>query len=264
MADSPSWDPEQYAVFGDHRTRPFLDLIAQIRPESPPSRVLDLGCGTGNQTEILADRWPEAAVVGLDSSAEMLRAAEPRTRPGLRFELGDINAADVSGAEVVVSNAALQWVPEHRRLLGEWAESMRPGSWLAVQVPGNFDAPSHRIMRELAAEEPFAGPLRGVLRHEDAVDTSNAYLLNLASHGFIVDAWETTYSHVLQGENPVVDWVRGTGLRPVLESLLPDMRAQFETEYARRVRAAYPPADVGTVFGFRRIFFVGQKRPSTA
>lgn len=264
MPDSPSWDPQQYSVFGDHRTRPFLDLIAQIRPASPPSRVVDLGCGTGNQTEILADRWPDAEVIGLDSSPEMLRAAEPRTRPGLRFELGDIVTADVSDADVVVSNAALQWVPEHRRLLGEWAESMRPGSWLAVQVPGNFDAPSHRIMRELAAEEPFAEHLRGVLRHDDAVDTPNAYLQNIAAHGFIVDAWETTYSHVLHGENPVVEWVRGTGLRPVLESLRPDMRTQFETEYASRVRDAYPATDVGTVFGFRRIFFVGRKRPSNA
>ena len=160
---------------------------------------------------------------------------------------------------MVVSNAALQWVPGHQDLMRRWAKQLDAGAWLAVQVPGNFGAPSHALMRELAAGAAWSDKLEGVLRHADAVDEPEDYLSLLTEAGFDADVWETSYSQVLQGADPVLEWVRGTALRPVIAALDPDDFRRFEAEYAALLREAYPQHAWGTVFPFRRIFMVGRK-----
>jgi trans-aconitate 2-methyltransferase len=262
---STTWDPDQYAKFSDHRSRPFGDLLARVGV-SEPRLVVDLGCGNGPLTLSLAERWPGARVVGVDSSPQMLDAARSLDRDGRvewveadlsRWDLASLGAAP----DVVVSNATLQWVPGHRELLRAWATALAPGGWLALQVPGNLDAPSHRLMREVAAEHPAADRLRPALERL-GVDEPADYLRLFAAAGLEVDAWETTYLHVLDPggtqDNPALEWVRGTGLRPVLESLTdPVERDAFLAGYDARLRAAYPRTEVGVVFPFRRVFCVG-------
>lgn len=252
------WDPAQYGRYAGERGRPFLDLLARIDCESP-RRVVDLGCGPGDLTEVLCGRWPGAAVEGLDSSSEMITAAHAmHGRASYRVE--DVNDwLPPSDADVVICNAVLQWVPNHRELLRRWATELPAGAWLAFQVPGNFPAPSHRIMRELAREPSWAPLLRDVLRHEDAVDGPEEYATLLLDCGLEVDAWETTYVHLLSGKDPVLEWVRGTGLRPVLGALRGEDSIRFEAEYAARLREAYPATSHGTLFPFRRIFAVARK-----
>jgi trans-aconitate 2-methyltransferase len=256
------WDPQKYGQFSDERSRPFFDLVAQVRAESPRC-VVDLGCGSGELTATLAERWPQAAVVGVDSSAAMIERASALTdTPGsLSFETGNIADWRIGPeVDVVVSNAALQWVPTHRELIEQWAAAASPGPWLAWQVPGNFGAPSHVLMRELAESPAWSGKLAGVLRHRDTVAEPAAYLAMLDRAGFRAQAWETTYLHVLQGDNPVLEWVRGTALRPVFAALDEADARQFEDEYAAQLRTTYPATAMGTIFPFRRIFCVGQKR----
>jgi trans-aconitate 2-methyltransferase len=256
------WDPAKYVQFGDYRDRPYFDLTARVRTDSP-RLVLDLGCGPGNLTATLADRWPAAQVVGVDSSAEMLaRAAEwSAATPNLSFTLEDIAAwRPPEGTDVVVTNAALQWVPGHREMLPRWLEALEPGAWFAMQVPGNFNSPSHTLMRELAESPAWSGRLAGVLRHDDAVGHPGEYLRIMLDAGCDADAWETTYLQVLQGENPVLEWVRGAGLRPVLAALTAAEAREFEAEYSARLADAYPTSAHGTVYPFRRIFAVARKR----
>jgi trans-aconitate 2-methyltransferase len=253
------WDPQQYGLFGDERSRPFFDLVGRIGAEAPLT-VVDLGCGSGELTATLADRWPMATVQGIDSSPAMIAKAAPHASDRVSFEVLDIADWRMSPeVDVVVSNAALQWVPTHRALIEQWAEAASPGTWLAWQVPGNFGAPSHVLMRELAASERWAGKLAGVLRHSDAVAEPAEYLAILAAEGFAVDAWETTYLHVLQGPDPVLEWVRGSALRPIFSALGEDDARRFEREYAALLLEAYPPGEHGTVFEFRRLFCVGRK-----
>jgi trans-aconitate 2-methyltransferase len=223
---------------------------------------VDLGCGPGNLTATLAERWPGADVVGVDSSAEMLgkAAAVAEGIPSLRFELMDISDWMPSAeADVVVSNAALQWVPGHQDMMRKWLAVLRPGAWFAMQVPGNFNAPSHALMRGLAGSSRWESKLRGVLRGGESVGEPAEYLRILLDAGFTADAWETTYQQVLPGPDPVLEWVRGTALRPVLAVLSPEDGAAFEAEYAAALREAYPPTAHGTVFPFRRLFTVGRK-----
>lgn len=250
------WDPTQYARFADHRGRPFHELVARIGADAP-RRVVDLGCGAGELTVMLAQRWPQATVLGIDSSAEMIARAPAGA--GVAFALGAAADFDAAGTDVLVSNAMLQWVPDHLPLLARWARELNPGGWLAIQVPSNFDAPSHRLMRELAASPPWRARLAGVLRHRDAVATPAGYLDVLAGEGLDVDAWQTTYEHVLAGEDPVLEWVRGTGLRPILGALAPADAQRFSDAYAALLRAAYPPRPYGTVFGFARTFVVAHR-----
>jgi trans-aconitate 2-methyltransferase len=256
-----TWDPAKYAEYTDERSRPFFDLTARIlHPD--PRLVVDLGCGSGELTASLARRWPAAEVGGVDSSAEMVRTAQARSvLPNLGFRVGDIGDwTPPAGLDVLVSNAAFQWVPQHRALLRQWTQRMEPGAWIGFQVPGNFGAPSHVLMRELAASERWKKLLDGVLRHEDAVGEPADYLGLLQDAGYDGDAWETTYLHLLQGEDPVLDWVRGTGLRPVLAALAPQEAAEFEAQYAAALQAAYQPGAHGTVYPFRRIFCVARRR----
>ncbi|MCQ1946948.1 trans-aconitate 2-methyltransferase [Arthrobacter sp. zg-Y1116] len=255
------WDPEKYTQFSSHRDRPFFDLTARVAASSP-ARVVDLGCGTGVLTAALAARWPQAQVTGVDSSQEMVAAARALegAPSNLDFVQGRIEDWEPEpGTEVVVSNAALQWVPGHQELLRRWAKQLDDGAWLAVQVPGNFTAPSHVLMRELAASAAWAPKLEGVLRHADAVDEPVDYLALFTEAGFEADVWETSYAQALAGEDPVLEWVRGTALRPVIDALSTEDFTAFETEYAALLRQAYPRQAWGTVFPFRRLFMVGRK-----
>jgi trans-aconitate 2-methyltransferase len=250
------WDPQIYLEHADLRARPFLDLMTRV-PVTGPRKVVDLGCGPGGLTRQLADQWPAADVLGIDSSGEMIgRAAEYAIAGRCRFVVGDVREwVPDDGVDLIVSNATLQWVPGHLDLLPRWFGALAAGGALAIQVPDNFDAPSHVLMRELAGEAPWAARLAGVLRHSDAVHPVETYLDVLARAGASVDAWQTTYQHVLTGADPVLGWVRGTGLRPVLSALGSDAPA-FEEEYGKRLRAAYPETPYGTVFPFRRTFVV--------
>jgi trans-aconitate 2-methyltransferase len=259
------WDPSQYARYSDERARPFLDLVARIFHDEP-RRVVDLGCGPGTLTALLARRWPGATVEGIDSSPEMIERAAAEAGAGLSFRVADVASwQPPPDADVVVSNATLQWVPGHRELLRAWAAALPADGWLAFQVPGNFDAPSHAMMRSLAESPRWAPVLGDVLRHHDAVAEPSAYAALLLDAGLAADVWETTYLHLLSGPDPVLEWVRGTGLRPVLAALaeadgtaVPDSpsAAEFEASYAAQLRAAYPATEHGTVFPFRRIFAV--------
>jgi trans-aconitate 2-methyltransferase len=251
-----SWDPERYLTYADERGRPFLELVARIGAMSP-STVVDLGCGPGNLTAMLVERWPDAQVVGIDSSGEMIERARATT-PAVEFRVADLKEWVVSAdpVDVLVSNATLQWVPDHLDLLPDLVDRLMVGGWLAFQVPGNFDQPSHTIRTELAGEEPYAAHTAGV-----AVPSSHdpvVYLEALQRLGCTVDAWETTYLHVLEGDDPVFTWVSGTGARPTLQALPDDLRPGFEEEFKRRLRTAYPARDGRVVLPFRRTFVVAQ------
>jgi trans-aconitate 2-methyltransferase len=251
-----TWDPDRYLTYADERGRPFVELLARVAA-AEPATVVDLGCGPGNLTALLVERWPEARVVGLDSSAEMIEKARATT-PAVDFQVADLRdwATRADQVDVLVSNATLQWVPGHLELLPDLVARINPGGWLAFQVPGNFDEPSHTIRAELAAQAPYAEHTMGV-----AVPGSHApavYLHALRSLGCEVDAWETTYLHLLEGQDPVFTWVSGTGARPTLQALPADLRVRFEKELKRRLRAAYPDRDGRVVLPFRRIFVVGQ------
>jgi trans-aconitate 2-methyltransferase len=252
------WDPVRYGRYADERGRPFHELLARVGARRP-ERVVDLGCGDGALTATLLDRWPDAEVVGVDSSAEMLAAAGPRATPRLRFELAAVEEwAPPGPVDVLVSNAALQWVPDHVERLPQLVGMLAPGGWLAVQVPGNADAPSHVLLRELRRSPRWRDRLGpGPARWPDVLDPPG-YLDRLARLGCVVDAWETTYAHVLQGADPVLEWVRGTALRPVLAALSPADAADFEAEYGAALREAYPAAPYGTVVPFRRVFVVAR------
>lgn len=253
------WDPSQYARYADERGRPFADLLGRIDAPAP-RRVIDLGCGPGTLTAGLAERWPDAVIEGVDSSAEMIASAAPLTTGRLSFRLGDVaDFAVPRDADVVLSNATLQWVPGHRELLTRWAAELPAGGWLAFQVPGNFGSPSHVLMRTLADSPRWGGRLGGVLRHDDAVAEPGEYADLLLAAGLQVDVWETTYVHVLNSEDPVLEWVRGTGLRPVLAALSDADAAEFSAEYGAELRAAYPAGPSGTLFPFRRIFAVARR-----
>jgi trans-aconitate 2-methyltransferase len=248
------WDPVVYGRFGTERSRPFFDLTTRIGA-SRPRGIVDLGCGDGELTLTLAQRWPEARVSGVDSSAEMIEKAVARGGPAW-FTLGDVRewrpGPDV---DVLVTNAALQWVPEHRDLLRRWARELPAGAWIAMQVPGNFGAPSHRLLYELAGRYGIGDALR-----EAPVDDSEAYGKMLLSAGATVDAWETTYLHLLpEGpEHPVLRWMEGTALRPVKAVLDDNAWQSFRADLGRELAAAYPAAYGHVAFPFHRIFVVAR------
>lgn len=258
------WDPSQYGLFADERARPFRDLLARVRAERP-RHVTDLGCGDGDLTATLLDRWPEASVLGVDSSPEMLARAADRAVPGrLRFRLGTIEEwRPEHPVDVLVSNAALHWVPGHRALLGRLVAALAPAGWLAVQLPANFDSPTHTEMAAVCGAPRWRDRLGAVGRRNSPVLEPETYLDLLAASRCAVDVWETTYLHVLHGADPVLEWVRGTALRPVLTVLAddPTAEAEFLAEYGARLRSAYPPGPHGTVLPFRRLFAVAQRLP---
>lgn len=261
------WDPRQYALFGTHRGRPFADLLARVDAQDP-LLVVDLGCGDGPLTLGLAARWPGARVVGVDSSPDMLGAARALDTEG-RVEWVEARAEDWDPAtlgapvDVLVTNALLQWVPGHLDLVPRWVRALAPDGWFALQVPANFDAPSHRLMREVAARHPRAAELLPLLERAAAVAPPREYLAALARLGLEPDVWTPTYEHVLDpaGEqaSPVLEWVRATGLRPVLGVLTDDAeRTAFLDDYAAALARAYPREEWGVVLGFTRVFAVGR------
>ena len=251
-----TWDPDRYLAYADERGRPFVDLLARV-DSTAPDRVVDLGCGPGNLTVLLAERWPDAEVRGVDNSPEMVAKAR-EVHPGIDFEVGDLRDwTPETPVDVLVSNATLQWVPDHLELLPALLDGIRPGGRLAFQVPGNFEEPSHTIRTELAAAAPYDVHTGGA-----AVPCSHdpgTYLDVLAGLGCEVDAWETTYLHVLGGEDPVFTWVSGTGARPTLQALPEDLRVDFEREFRARLRAAYPEREGLVVLPFRRVFVVATR-----
>lgn len=262
------WDPAQYLSFSGERSRPFFDLTGRIAATAP-GYVVDLGCGPGQLTAALASRWPAADVEGIDSSAEMITAARAMLaempsagsdgRARLAFRIGDVSDWKPGRpVDVIVSNALLQWVPGHMELLPRWVSHLTDGGWIAFQLPGNFDQPSHAILRDLAGSPRWRPKLPAIRLNRQAGEAGD-YLDLLAGLGLSVDAWETTYLHVLQGPDPVTEWYKGTGLRPVLSVLDPDDAAAFLAEYGERARVAYPAARYGTVLPFRRVFVVAHK-----
>jgi trans-aconitate 2-methyltransferase len=244
------WDPVKYLTFADHRSRPFYELVARVQADSP-RRVVDLGCGPGNLTTSLATRWPDATLEAMDSSPEMVEAARSR---GIDAYVGDVASwKPWSDTDVVVTNAVLQWVPDHDEILRRWVRELPSGAWIAMQVPGNFDAPSHRVVRSLAASLGLDVPLRG----QDAVYTPVEYSAIL--DGCVVDTWETTYTQVLTGEDPVLEWITGTALRPIKAALSAADWESFRGQLAPLLRAEYPQRPNGeTWFPFRRVFAVAR------
>ncbi len=259
MTDAQRWDPERYLTYAGERGRPFTELLGRIAARDPRS-VVDLGCGPGNLTGLLGQRWPGAEVTGVDSSPEMIDSARAQG-DGVSYTLADLREwSPAEPVDVLVSNAALQWVPGHLDLLPRLLSCLRPGGWFGFQVPGNFDEPSHTIRRDLESEAPYAVQTVGVAR--PAAHDAETYLRAVQPLASAVDTWETTYLHVLRGADPVFDWISGTSLRPTLQALDDQLRPRFEAELKARLRAAYPEEGHGVVLPFRRVFVVLQKVPS--
>ncbi len=251
------WDPELYGRFSDERNRPFHELVARVGA-AEPGRVVDLGCGDGSLTATLATRWPAASVLGVDSSESMLADAAPRKTGRLSFVLAKIQDWRPDGpVDVLVSNAALQWVPRHLSLLPRLVGALTPDGWLAIQVPGNFEAPSHAALRALCDSARWSPQLATAGRWP-SMPSPVDYVRELAGLGCVVDSWETTYAQVLAGPDPVLTWMRGTALRPVLARLSASEAAEFEAELGALLREAYPAQGCGTVLPFRRIFALAQ------
>lgn len=255
------WDPGQYLAYGDLRLRPGLDLLARVPVESP-ERVVDLGCGPGNLTLVLAERWPDAEVAGIDHDDAMLEDAVARD-PDRRVSwmAGDLATWTAAHrVDVVFSNAALHWVDDHPRVLQRWMGQLSPGGALAFQVPDNFDQPSHTAVAEVVDAGPWAGRLRPQLLDHPVLPPPRYHRLlrPMVDH---LDVWHTTYWQTLTGEDPVLEWVKGSLLRPLLAELGDGEREEFLGQVAERLRTAYPADDAGvTLFPFQRLFVVAQRR----
>ncbi|MDQ6873669.1 MAG: trans-aconitate 2-methyltransferase [Actinomycetota bacterium] len=254
------WDPATYQQYGNERGRPFDELLSRVGADRP-AVVVDLGCGPGGRTASLLERWPAARVVGVDSSAEMIDAARGHALPGrLEFVEADLREWQPGGpVDVLLSNATLQWVPEHLNLLPGLVEMLAPDGWLAFQVPANFAMPSHSLLSDLRNSPRWRAKVGDGAARTAAVHEPATYLATLAALGLSVDAWETTYLHVLPGDDAVLEWTKGTALRPVFAALNDAEREAFLAEYGAALRAAYPRERFGTLFPFRRIFVVAQR-----
>jgi trans-aconitate 2-methyltransferase len=262
------WDPAVYRRYSDERSRPFFELLARVDAPAPRS-VVDLGCGAGELTAALARRWPDARVRGVDSSPEMIAEARAGGGP-VEYVVGDVRdwSPDID-VDVVITNATLQWVPGHEQLLTRWAAGLPAGAWLALQVPGNTRAPSHQALREVVASAPWRGRLTlssatlaasGGAGPRDVPDAIG-YAELLGDAGCVVDAWETTYVHVLTpgtGGHPVLSWMEGTALRPVRAALADDEWEAFRSELDGRLTLAYPERGGVVHFPFRRVFVVAR------
>ncbi|SDQ74026.1 trans-aconitate 2-methyltransferase [Actinopolyspora saharensis] len=252
------WDPETYLAFSDQRERPARDLLARMNHPDPAS-VVDLGCGTGNLAPLLTRRWPAARLEALDSAPEMVRAA---VEAGVQARVLDVRDwSPGADTDVVVCNAVLQWVPDHVELVRGWLDALPVGAVFGMQLPGNFRAPAHRAVYELASRaewgEETGAALRDALRDPDRVLTPLEYARALSGPNVLIDAWESTYVHRLHGRDPVLNWLRGTALRPVRALLDERSWERFLEELAPMLRSAYPEeADGSTWFPFRRVFVV--------
>jgi trans-aconitate 2-methyltransferase len=257
-----AWDPATYLRFPDERLRPGFDVLARVG-DLPPAPMAELGCGTGVHARAIAERWPEQALAAIDASPEMLKQAAA-TPSSIRWVEADLRTwSPPEKVALVFSNAVLQWIDQHETLFPRLMAMLVPGGVLAVQMPRNFEAPSHALMREVAQAGPWAATLKPLLR-PDPVAAPGVYydrLAPLARDG--LDIWETEYLHVLEGEDAVLTWMRGTALRPLLTALAEPERTEFERACAERLRRAYPRrADGHTLLPFRRIFIVARAKGS--
>ena len=253
-----SWNPEQYLKFAEPRLRPAVDLLTRIGAANP-GRVFDLGCGAGNVTRLLKARWPDAQITGVDDSAEMLARAAKSVAEVNWVQQSLANWQPEHAADVIYSNAALHWLPDHRALFAKLVNQLAPGGVLAVQMPRNFGAPSHTIIAETVLSGPWRVTLEPLLRPAP-VATPNVYYDLLSGRVSNVDIWESEYLQILEGVDPVKEWTKGTWLKQFLDALDAPSAVAFEADYAARVRVAYPTRDDGkTPFLFRRLFIVATR-----
>ncbi|MGB6308764.1 MAG: trans-aconitate 2-methyltransferase [Steroidobacteraceae bacterium] len=250
-----SWSAKQYVAFEDERTRPVRDLLSAL-PDIEARSAVDLGCGPGNSTEVLAARFPRAVVRGIDSSPDMIEAARRRL-PGMQFAIGGIEDwSDPGPFDVILANAVLQWVPDHAALLPKLIAKLSPGGGLAIQMPDNLESPAHRLMREIAADGPWSGTLASAAAVRTSIADAGWYYELLRPLCGKVDVWRTTYHHALRdGAAGIVEWFKGSGLRPFLEPLDPPSRAAYLERYTGAVALAYPAlADGSVLLPFPRLF----------
>jgi trans-aconitate 2-methyltransferase len=251
------WSPATYLKFEDERTRPAADLLARV-PLDQARHVVDVGCGPGNSTELLAARYPAADILGLDNSPAMLEEARQRL-PSLRFEAADAATwLPNPRTDLVFANATYQWIPDHFVQLPKVLAALRPGAVLAVQMPDNVEQTTHRLMREVAREGPWAEQLKTASRAP--LPPPRAYYEALQPHAARIDIWHTIYNHPLAGAPAIVEFVRSTGLRPFVDPLDEAQRKDFLAQYTARIAEAYPlMADGKVLLGFSRLFFIAQR-----
>lgn len=256
------WNPALYRRFEDERTRPAQELLARVplADLSSAAHVVDLGCGPGNSTELLVQRFPKAQVTGIDTSQAMLASARERL-PGTAFEQGDIATwVPAVAPDLIYANAALQWVAGHETLVPRLFSLLAPGGVLAIQMPDNRQEPSHRLMRAVAGEAPWREPIGDADAVRTELATIAGYYDMLAKEAALVDVWHTVYQHVMPTAGAIVDWLRSTGLRPFLDPLGDELRASFLAEYERRISDAYPErSDGNRLLSFPRMFIVAQR-----
>ena len=253
------WQPDLYLKFGDERTRAARDLLAQV-PLQQPRTAYDLGCGPGNSTALLIERFPQAAITGIDNSPAMLEAARLAC-PSAQFTEGDLARwMPDRSPDLLFSNATFQWVPQHLDVLERLAMSLQTGGVLAVQMPDNLMEPSHRLMREVAEQGAWRERLEAAAAVRDLLPRPEAYYRRLKPLFSRLDIWHTIYNHPLDGAAGIVAWLSSTGLRPYLNALTESERLAFLANYERRIGEAYAADDAGTVLlRFPRLFLVGQR-----
>jgi trans-aconitate 2-methyltransferase len=255
----PDWNAEQYLKFEDQRTRPARDLLAQV-PNAEARKVIDLGCGPGNSTALLVERWPQSKVVGVDTSADMLKQARTRLPAQTFIEANIAHYAAPADADVLFANAVFQWVPDHLKQLKRLIGALPPRGTLAIQMPDNMDEPSHVMMREVARHGPWRDQLADAVSLRDTLLKPSIYYDALRPLCSRLEIWHTIYNHALEDASGIVEWVKGTGLRPFIDPLEMPQRKEFLAEYTARIAASYlPQIDGRVLLRFPRLFIVAVK-----